>query len=219
MKAIPWEDKKLTVRQQEILIGSLLGDGRIECRSLQGSARFRVHHADSQRELLFWKYDEFQDFVRREPWSTDWYDKRNSQWYRSWFFHTETSSIFAPPCKMFYVYKTKQVPNDIAAYLTPLAVAVWIADDGCGTPESLILNTQSFSLEEQKRLLDALEKRYMVQGTINRDRKNFRLRFNRANTNKLRLIVQSFDIPILKTKFLVPVTTNPSMLGLAMAAR
>lgn len=205
--AIPWEDKNLTTRQQEILIGSLLGDGRLECRSLQGSARFRVHHADSQRELLFWKYDEFKKFVRGEPWSTDWYDKRYVRFYQSWFFHSITSQIFAPFHKLFYQDGFKRVPSNIIDYLTPLVCAVWIADDGCRTDGGLILNTQSFSIEEQRVLLEALEKRYQVQGSINRDRRNFRLRFSNVNTSRFKMVVQSFVFPILHSKF-VPVTTN-----------
>ena len=215
---IPWEDKKLTIRQQEILIGALLGDGRLECRSLQGRARFRVHHADSQRELLFWKYLEFKEFVKREPWCTDWYDKRYNRLYRSWFFHTVTSEILAPLYRLFYKNNQKRVPDDIVNCLTPLVCAVWIADDGCRTDDSLILNTQSFSIEEQKVLLKALDKKYRVQGTINRDRRNFRLRFNKVNAQRLKLVVQKFTIPILHSK-LVPVTTNPPAGGLVAVAR
>ncbi len=206
MKAIPWEDKRLTKHQYEILIGSLLGDGRLECRSLQGSARFRVHHADSQQDLLFWKYSVFEDLVCREPWHTDWYDKRYDRLYRSWFFHTKTSLVFAATHQRFYLQNVKHVPVDIVRDLTPLALAVWIADDGCRSHDSVILNTQSFTFEEQKRLLDAFEKRYRVEGSINRDRRNFRLRFNLVNATRLGRIVQSQEIPTLKEK-LVPVTT------------
>ena len=97
--------------------------------------------------------------------------------------------------------------------LTPLALAIWIADDGCRAVGSLILNTQSFTLSEQKVLLDALDKKYNVQGSINRDRRNFRLRFGRIESEKLMKIVAPFEIPILTSKF-VPVTTCPAGAGL-----
>lgn len=207
MKTIPWEDK-LTVRQKEVLIGSLLGDGRLECRSKKGSARFRIHHADSQRDLLFWKYNEFRNLVNRRPWRTNWYDKRNSRTYTSWFFHTKTMTIFTSIYHWFYQSNQKHVPNGISNYLTPLAIAVWIADDGCRGGTSLILNSQSFCLREQRVILEAFKYRYNIEGLINRDRSNFRLRFNRSNADKLRGIIRKFDIPILNKKF-VPVTTIP----------
>ena len=203
---IPWEDK-ITNRQQEILIGSLLGDGRLECRSVEGRARFRVHHADSQKDLLFWKYKEFKELVLREPWIHERLDKRYNRFYKSWFFHTVTTKLFTPLYRLFYNRNKKCVPRDIVKYLTPLACAVWIADDGCRTDHELILNTQSFTLTEQEILLNAISKRFDVNGTINKDRNNFRLRFNTVNAIKLRDLIQQIDMPLLHSK-LVPVTTN-----------
>lgn len=211
MKVIPWEDKQLTPRQREILYGSLLGDGRLECRSKNETVRFRVHHADSQKDLLLWKYNEFKEFVVREPWCTEWYDQRYKKKYKSWFFHTKTLQIFTPIYRQFYKNGQKHIPNNIVNHFTPLVIAVWIVDDGCKTSDGLILNTQSFSLNEQNKLLAVLDYRYKIQGTINRDRQNFRLRFNRINTNQLRVLVYPFKIPILKTKF-VPVTTDSILL-------
>lgn len=208
MKAISWEDKfSLSSRQEEIIIGSLLGDGRLECRSKQGTARFRVHHADSQREFLFWKFSELQKFVARKPWCTDWYDGRYDRWYRSWFFHTKTIQQFTHLYRWFYTDNKKIVPLDIAERLSELAFAVWIADDGCVTKDSLILNTQSFHVSEQKILLSALDRRYSICGSINRDRNNFRLRFNRSSAKRARRIIEKFSIPALNDKF-IPVTTD-----------
>jgi len=34
---------------------------------------------------------------------------------------------------MFYINKVKRVPINISDYLTPLALAVWIMDDGSST--------------------------------------------------------------------------------------
>ena len=31
--------------QREVIIGCLLGDGRLECRSKEGSARLRIHYS------------------------------------------------------------------------------------------------------------------------------------------------------------------------------
>ncbi len=100
----------------------------------------------------------------------------------------------------------KRVPDDIEHGLTPFAIAVWMADDGCAADNSFILNTQSFGHDEQEKLLECLARRYGVSGTINRDRRNYRLRFNRSNTDRLRSLVQPFAIPTLNKK-LVPVTT------------
>lgn len=197
----------LTDQQQAILIGSLLGDGRLECRSLGGTARFRVHHADSHRELVFWKYNYFRELVCSAPWYNDWLDKRFDQTYRSWFFHTITTDLFRPAWTRFYTLGKKQIPEDIIQDLSPLTMAVWIMDDGCLAGNSIILNTQSFSSREQDLLLKALDQRYGIQGAINRDRRNFRLRFNLTESRKLSEIARPFVIESEISK-IVPVSTE-----------
>lgn len=207
MKVISWEDNQvLSDIQKDILVGCLLGDGRLECRSKNGTARFRVHHAESQREFLFWKYQHFQNFVRGAPWRTKWIDKRNGLAYRSWFFHTVSSLIFKPFHKRFYQKGVKIIPPNIGDELTPRALAVWVMDDGCRTQNEIILNTQSFTFDEQKFLLQEIKKRYGICGTINRDRKNFRLRFGRMDAEILSRITAPFIIKSLRTK-IVPVST------------
>lgn len=197
----------LTDQQEQILVGSLLGDGRLECRSQSGTARFRIHHADSQHELVLWKYKHFQELVHRAPWSTDWLDRRSGRSYRSWFFHTETTALFTPMWKRFYRDGRKEIPHDIVLDLTPQALAVWIMDDGCRDDETIILNTQSFTLKEQKLLLKALSERYGIQGTINRDRMNYRLRFAAEPSKKLSRLVRPYIVESLQAK-IVPVSTE-----------
>lgn len=197
----------LTEPQKDILVGSLLGDGRLECRSKTGTARFRVHHADSQHSYVLWKYLFFKELVMCAPWSTDWLDKRFQRTYRSWFFHTITSSLFRPTLTRFYLNGTKIVPIDIVQNLTPLAIAVWVMDDGCLSNKSLILNTQSFTLSEQRLLLTALKQRYGISGFINRDRNNFRLRFSPEQTEKISRVVRPHIIESLQSK-IVPVSTE-----------
>ncbi len=209
MRVIPWEDiQRLTDVQKDILVGCLPGDGRLECRAKSGTARFRVHHAESQREFLFWKYQHFQNLTRGAPWRTEWLDRRNGRIYESWFFHTVTSPVFEPFHKRFYREETKVVPEHIGNDLTPRALAVWIMDDGCRAGNDIILNTQSFTLEEQQMLLGAMQRRYNVNGTINRDRKNFRLRFGRVGAQVLSRLVEPYVIESLSAK-IVPVSTVP----------
>ena len=208
MKIIPWEDNQLlSDLQKDIIIGCLLGDGRLECRAKSGTARFRVHHAESQCEFLFWKYEKFQNMVHGAPWRTEWLDKRNGHVYGSWFFHTRTSHVFESFHRRFYQKGIKIIPKDIRKDLTPRALAVWIMDDGCKTRNEIILNTQSFTLDEQKLLLEELIKLYGIHGTINRDRKNYRLRFGKVAAEKLSRLVEPFIIESLFTK-IVPVSTE-----------
>ena len=62
-KIVPGYDPAtpLTSRQQDILIGSLLGDGNLQ-RLSSGRARLQWDHSVNQAEYSWWKYDEFANF-------------------------------------------------------------------------------------------------------------------------------------------------------------
>jgi hypothetical protein len=58
---------------------------------------------------------------------------------------------------MFYVGGIKVVPHNINELLTPLAIGVWIMDDGSrNTGGGLVLNTQGFTKSDVDRLVVAL---------------------------------------------------------------
>ena len=46
--------------QFQLILGSLLGDARLECRSksirAKHTARLRIHQSDKQKDYVFWKY-------------------------------------------------------------------------------------------------------------------------------------------------------------------
>ncbi|OGI91787.1 hypothetical protein A2933_02295 [Candidatus Nomurabacteria bacterium RIFCSPLOWO2_01_FULL_46_18] len=56
---------KFSSHQIDVIIGSLLGDARLECRSkgirASYTARFRVHHGEKQKDYVIWKYQMLKD--------------------------------------------------------------------------------------------------------------------------------------------------------------
>ena len=62
---------ELSPLQVEVIIGSVLGDARLECRSAgvryPTSARVRVHQSDVQKEYVFWKYKVLENLCLKEP--------------------------------------------------------------------------------------------------------------------------------------------------------
>ena len=62
--------------QKQIIVGCLLGDGRLECRSKNGSFRLRIHHGRKQKDYLFWKYRILKNIVSCGPKEIIWQDKK-----------------------------------------------------------------------------------------------------------------------------------------------
>jgi ubiquinol-cytochrome c reductase cytochrome b subunit len=61
---------------------------------------------------------------------------------------------------MFYPNGMKCVPKEIDKYLTPLALAVWIQDDGGKVSSGLKIATNSYTLQEVEYLCRILNDKY-----------------------------------------------------------
>lgn len=203
---IPWEDNfdKLSKEQEQLIIGCLLGDGRLECRSLAKTARLRIHHADSQKDYLFWKFEQLKNLITSNPRRHEYIDKRYLKKVVSWYFHTKTLVSLSNLYRLFYANGKKIVPENLGTMLTPYVLAVWIMDDGCLFNQSLILNTQSFTIDEQRYLQELFKKQYGVEVGIQKDRNNFRLYFPKQATKRIQEIIAPF---LFSSKF-IPVETD-----------
>ena len=80
--------------QFDVIIGSLFGDARLECRSIglryPVTARLRMHHGEKQKDYVFWKYEILKDLVIRGPREISWANPKRDIHEVSWYFHTKS---------------------------------------------------------------------------------------------------------------------------------
>ena len=195
--------------QFDVIIGSLLGDGRLECRSIGKrypiSARLRIHQSDKQKEYVFWKYGQLKNLVLREPRKIKvWYDPKRDRTHYSWYFHTKTTEELGRLYQLFYKDGRKILPEDIFNFLDPRGLAVWFMDDGSNTKESYTLSTHCFSISEQEHIKDFLKEKYNITATIVRDRTKYKIAIGRKEYKKLNIIIGSFIIPSMNYKICNP---------------
>ena len=194
--------------QFDVIIGSLLGDARLECRStgLRNlvTARLRMHHGEKQKEYVFWKYNILKDLVLREPQESLWDNPKRNLHEVSWYFHTKSLQKFGVLHRYFYKNGTKILPKHIFDMLTPQMIAVWFMDDGSNNGENITMNTHGFSKEEQLRIVDFLKNRYSIIATVIKDRAKYKLAMGRGEYKKFIDIVQSFIIPSMAYKIVNP---------------
>jgi len=188
--------------QEEIINGSLLGDARLESRSQGNTARLRIHHGWKQKDLVFWKYEILKDLVSSPPNKIScWKNPKTDENYYSWYFHTLTLSEFSELYRIFYPNgKTKKLPEQIEGLLTRVGLSVWVMDDGCRDSQSMILNTQNFSLKENEELIKVLKKKFDLSFKVNKDRNKWRLRLEKQDFGKLRKLIDPYIIPSMKYK-------------------
>lgn len=196
---------KLSKKQRELIIGCLLGDGRLESRSCFNTARFRIHHADSQKEYLFWKFRLLRSLTSSIPRRHEYVDKRNNKRVTSWYFHTRTLVSLRNLYLKFYKNGKKVLPRDLSDLLTPFVLATWIMDDGSWCRKSLVVNSQSFSRKEHDFLCRIFREKFEIKVGVQKDRKNIRLYFAIPATRQILKIIAPF---VLGSKF-IPVETDP----------
>lgn len=195
-------------QQLDVVIGSLLGDARLECRS-KGiraaiTARFRVHHGDKQKEYVFWKYRILKDFVLRGPRNISWANEKRNLKEVSWYFHTKSSEQFGFLHQIFYRNGIKILPQEIFPVFTDRMLAIWFMDDGSNNGRNLTLNTHALALEDQHRIAEFFRARYGIHPTIVKDRTQWKIAIGRNDYQTFLSIMEPFVPQIMSYKIARP---------------
>ena len=182
----------LTQLQKSFIVGTLLGDGYIRQVKGRKNAFLEVNHSITQKEYVEWKYQILKNLTRSGP------KLRKGNGSRiAYRFFTKQHPEFTKIMDLFYKDKKKCIP-DIA--LDPLILAVWFMDDGSRCSEdNIYLNTQQFSKEDQYKLLGFLRK-VGLEGTLNRDKEYYRIRFKTSSISQLFGMIEQHIIPSMKYK-------------------
>ena len=152
----------------EILFGSLLGDGHAEYRSKGKGTRFTFYQEGSHVSYLLWLHDLLSESGycsnRLPEIQTRLSVKgkvRKIIRFRTW-----TYTSFNWIRSLWYVNNIKVVPSNIGAFLTPIALAIWIMDDGSKSNQGLKLSTNSFTYIECIFLTKVLYENFNLKASV-----------------------------------------------------
>lgn len=158
-----------------VLMGSLLGDATME-KDGNGS-RFCFYQEKTHGEYLLWLYQTIYGlgYCSSDIPNISSRVGINGNIRYIFRFRTFTYSSLNWIYDAFYIEKgeekarTKRVPLFIAEYLSPLALAVWLMDDGSKYKNKGIkFCTNSFTLNEVKFLAKVLEDKYNLATSIHK---------------------------------------------------
>lgn len=191
--------------QLQLIIGSLMGDARLECRSksirAKHTARLRIHQSDKQKDYVFWKYEQLKNLVSTGPRFTKvWHDPIRNKDHYSWYFHTQSKETLGLIHKLFYQNKIKIVPVELINSIDTLGLAVWYMDDGSNNGDGITLNTHGFTVEEQKLLQNLLLNKFQVTTTLVKDRSKFKIAIGSYEYHKFMDIVRPHIIESMNYK-------------------
>ena len=148
----------LSKRQEQIIIGSLLGDSSLDrIKSPFDNSRMKVSHRDKDKEYLDWVHSELR--------STGLFPNEPHQRVDllTWSLRSRSHPLFTEYRKLFYPDGTKVVPQSILERLDGLGLAVWYMDDGSlswGRNHQLRIYTDGFSLSENERIIRWFRRNY-----------------------------------------------------------
>ena len=165
--------------QRQIVVGTLLGDGSMRCRT---NALLEINHSIRQRRYVDWKFHKLREHVGPPP-----HARQGNGTRVAYRFVTRSLPEFTPLFRSFYQSGRKSVPDVV---LTPLTLAVWFMDDGCRSRNAVYFNTQQFDENDQRRLLGLLRNQWGIQGSLNRDKCYQRIRISVESTAVLREIIE-----------------------------
>jgi hypothetical protein len=177
-----------------VIIGSLLGDAYANKRSGEG-VRICYRQSIRHKEYLFWLYIFFYNRgytsnLQPRQYTRTIQNKEGKKYY-GYEFNTFTFRSFSWIHGMFYNNGRKVLPTNIYEYLTPLALAVWIMDDGGWTNYGIRIATNNFKLKEVELLQAVLISKYNLETTIQKIyiKDQYSIYIKKQSVNNIRNIV------------------------------
>jgi hypothetical protein len=114
-------------RLRSVLIGSMLGDGRLS--RTENASRYQENHADDQKDYLAWKVEEWGSWVSTEMKPVVW--KKPEGDFHGWRFHTVSHPSLNEWHALFYDrVGPKRLSREVLPLVDELALAIWFMDDG-----------------------------------------------------------------------------------------
>ena len=174
----------------EFLFGSLLGDAHAE-RLMNGGVRFCFKQSIIQKDYLFFKYYFLLErgYVNNNPptFKKDIYGD-------SYRFNTYSYSSLLWFYKQFYKNKIKVLPewNYLILFLTPLALAIWIMDDGTFKSPGIRIAIKNFTQKEGETLIQVLRYKYGIESSLHKNSDRYQLYIKKESMVTLKALVKPY---------------------------
>lgn len=152
-----------------VITGSLLGNSHAEMRKKGDGTRISFSQESNRVEYLLWLHSIVSDMGYCNPTQPKIQSRIGIGGKIRYIirFHTFTYQSLNWIRETWYKDGIKRVPENIKEYLSPLAIAIWIINDGSRSGKSIKWCTNSFSYEDCVRITNILYKLYNVKCSVN----------------------------------------------------
>lgn len=163
------KEKTLSQLQQDLIIGSLLGDGHIDRR--EEYPLFIVSHAENQKDYLYYKYEIMKSMCEMTP----------------TYYPPEVKTIKESSCECmpFYRFNTRTYyclkpframsKIDLINQLNEYSFSIWVLDDGyCGEKGYWELCAPLDTDEDRSIMKNVLKEKFGIEAIEQKDNRYFR---------------------------------------------
>lgn len=188
-----------------IIIGSLLGDAHAEKRSMGKGTRITFYQEASHVEYLLYLHNQISvlGYCNSNIPEIQTRLGKGGKVRKIIRFSTSTYTSWNWIHDSFYPQDYKIVPRFIGQYLTPLALAIWIMDDGARVSRGIKLCTNCFSYSDSIYLIGVLLENFQIKASIiSAGNNQFNIYIWKQSKELLWNIVQPYIIPEMKYKFI-----------------
>jgi len=204
------KDIQLSHKEDQILLGTLLGDTYCRIKKSCKHALIEGAHCKYQEPYLLWKVNCLKNFQ---------FNLRRTK-IGNLFFESKQYPCLNDYHILFYKNGKKEVSIDILDKLDALALAVWYMDDGTyrKRDKNSRLCTNGFTHAENKLIQEWFKTKWDITAKIaqSKDPKRhpgkiwYFLQFNATETRKLIAIIQDYIHPLMNYKIGVNETKSES---------
>jgi len=175
----------LTQFERSIIIGSLLGDGYMRIIPGRSNAFLEINHSIKAREYVDYKYESLKRLCESAP-----KERASNEGRVAYRFFIKQNKELTDLYNIFYKNNKKIIPKDLV--LDPIILAIWYMDDGSKCRDhDIYLNTQQFSINDQKILLNKLRE-LNINARLNKDKKYFRIRILKTSIKTFMRIISPY---------------------------
>lgn len=192
------EDHRLSHLQEQMILGSLLGDMNIgKPRKQHPTCRLALVHSIKQKELFMKKVEILGDFMGEYK-EYSYLDNRTNKTYLTIRGNSKSHKIFNHIYNKLYINNTKTITQEYLDMIDhPIALAYWFMDDGSN---SGTIATNGFTINEVELLINWLYNKYGIYVTKQKNEGNYVLHISAKSRVKFELLIAPYIIPSMKYK-------------------
>lgn len=195
--------------QKQFIVGCLLGDGCLYKDNKKQNFKLSFGHCEKQEQYFHYKISIMDPFINNYRKNVD--KRGNSIMLQTTTICHQDLNMFG---NMFYnEAREKIIPDNLDIFLTPLALAIWVQDDGnLKNNVNMRICSQGFTKIQNEKLKQYLKTCFDLNCKVveykYKNKLYYFISFNKENTQKLSNIIRPYVIESMKYKIMPESSTT-----------